>query len=133
MGDADNIDVFLAGLRDTAAKMLQIAALTLQQAALKEYTRGSNPPPYTNPAPKDTYPHVRTGFLAKNLLYRPTSLSAIRRELAVRVGYGAQAFYGIALGKRGWKWMENTLDDNRSAITSALGSVGFSTGAGGIA
>ena len=124
MNDIDNLDSFIEGLEIAAAMQLQRAALELQQHLTARLRQNSNPPPYKNPAPRGTYPHVRTGFLASHILIRPASLTAIRSAGLVRVGYGASAFYGVALGNRGWKWLADALEEATPQIQAALGSAG---------
>lgn len=108
-GDVDNIEDFINQMELAGATMLQLAALALQQQATADLRQGKNPPPYLTPAPRGTFPRVRTGFLASSMLYQPQSVAAIRSAGFVRIGYAASAFYGIALGNRGWKWLEDSL------------------------
>jgi hypothetical protein len=120
MGDIDNTNAIMAMLDQAGAEMLQLAALTLQQQATADHRAGKNPPPYTNPAPQGSFPHVRTGFLASSFMYVPASIGAIRKEQRVRIGYRASAFYGIALGFRGWKWLKDSLDKCMPLVQAQL-------------
>lgn len=133
MGDADHIDAFLDQLEDAAARMLLEAAVVLQREATADYRKGFNPPPYhdkqgrSTAAPKGEFPYVRTGFLASGILMVPADVGAVRREKRVRVGYAAAAFYGIALGNRGWKWLKDTLSRVEPQMRVAIDGAGVIT------
>ena len=120
MNEIDGIPDFIVRLETAAAEMLQLAALELQQQATADLRGGKNPPPYDTPAPRGTFPRVRTGFLGSSILYQPTTVASIRSEKRVRIGYRASAFYGIALGNRGWKWLNDSLDKALPRIQSQL-------------
>jgi hypothetical protein len=110
------------------AEMLLRAAITLEKESREDYAGMANPSPHKKPAPKGSFPAVRTGHLRDGIIHQPTSLAAIVADgLKIKVGYRAAAFYGIALGNRGWKWLADTLADHESAIRAELGGV-----AGGI-
>lgn len=120
MGDIDNSVEFMLEVERAGAEMLQLAALELQQQTTSDLRSGSNPPPYITPAPKGSFPHVRTGFLASSILYAPKSVKQIASTGFVRIGYAAAAFYGIALGHRGWKWLEDSLNAAMPRIQGRL-------------
>lgn len=120
MNEFDHTNAFIDQLEQAGAEMLQLAALELQQQATKDLRAGKNPLPYKTPAPRGTFPRVRTGFLASSILYQPQSVAAIRKAGYVRIGYRASAFYGIALGGRGWKWLNDSLDNAMPRVSATL-------------
>lgn len=102
-----------------AAIRLIKAAITLQVEMMR-LLNISNPPPHDNPAPRGDYPRKRTGNLQGQIGYSPTSITDVVREKSIKVGYGKQGFYGIALARRGWKSIRNAAHEIRQKLQKIL-------------
>ncbi len=102
-------------IKEDAAKLLLALAITLQSAHRKKLNK-SNPPPHDNPAAQGEYPKKRTGFLQSSVMIDPKTIAEIKKSGYVRVGYAKAAEYGLFLGLRGWKWLEDTLDEESSKL-----------------
>ena len=117
-------DALKKELEEKAAEILLMAAIELQTAARADLNRQSNPAPHKHPAKPGSFPKVRTGFLRDGVMYWPTSIPAIAKAGFIRIGYSKAAFYGVALGKRGFKWIVDSLNQNRQRIEEKLANIG---------
>lgn len=81
-----------------------------------------NPTPHDNPSIPGEYPKKRTGFLQKSVGIEPTDRAEIRKQLLVKIGYDASAFYGprleIVMMRLG---LARTLDDTRTRLSAIIG------------
>lgn len=111
-----NGDKLLAEMEDKVAQGLLRGAVFFQTTHRNKLNR-SNPRPYDNPSKPGEYPKARTGFGRSNHTFQPSTVSGIKAEGRVRIGYNRNAFYMLVLEMaKGRLGLRNTLD----AITSQL-------------
>jgi len=118
-----NLTAFEGELRTQAAKRLLAAALVLQAEHRKDLSRG-NPAPHDSPAAKGEFPKARTGHLIAAIGVEPASPAQVKQTLRVRVGWKPAGFYGLALWRKGWKGLKDTLDRARGLVAAALAGSG---------
>lgn len=119
----NELAVFEDRLRQQAAERLVTCAVTLQSEEMGRLSI-ANPYPHKNPAPQGEYPRARTFTLRNGVQYDSTTLDVIKKELRVRVGYAARAFYGAILQRKGWKGLLDTLKDLRPRFVALLANLG---------
>lgn len=115
--DADPI---IDRIRREAGRRLLAAALTLQTDHRQDLSVG-NPSPHKNPAPRGQFPRLRTGNLRAGVAIAPASIPEVLSRGGVAVGYRQPAIYGTYLGAKGWKWVVDTYNRERTKIDRVLG------------
>lgn len=77
--------------RKLAERLLRVAVYfqTQHKARLSK----PNPPPHKDSSKPGEYPRLRTGFGRGSTVYDPSTVDEIARDLSVKVGYLAGAWY----------------------------------------
>ena len=110
MGLNINTQQCLLELEEQTGRMLARMALYVQAQHTQSLRAKGNPSPHDNPAPKGTYPAVRSAVLSRSVVYEPTSPKQMAKEGRVRIGLLQNAFYGEVLAGKGWKGLLDTME-----------------------
>ena len=95
-------------LRADVAKRLLAAAYFVAQEHKQDLSRLTNPAPHKTPAPRGTWPAVRTGFGRSQVTVEDVSLEDLARRLRIRIGIRTPGKYLVFLAGKGWKGLVET-------------------------
>ena len=119
MGMTWNGDAAFAAIMQEASRRLLAAAKILQNEHRIRLSV-ANPPPHRSPAPKGTYPKLRSGRLRAGTIHEPQTIAEIITLERIRVGYSKVVPYGAHLYKGGWKGIQDTAKDIQPQMAAVL-------------
>jgi hypothetical protein len=119
MATGINTAAIVDRIRREAARRLLAAAITLQTAHRGDLSTG-NPSPHKAPAPKGSYPRLRTGGLRANVVVSPVSISEVMARGKCGVGYRPGGMHGLYLGRKGWLDVVDTYTREKGRLAAIL-------------